>query len=701
MRQALANAVLMLVVLGQLGQVQAAGGDAASLQARLDRVEAEIVAAEDVSAIKRLQRAYGYYLDKGMWEDLSQLFTEDAVANYPAGVFIGRPSIHRHLYLNVGGGKMGEIGLREGRLYNHMNIQPVVHLDPGGKTAHGRWRAFAMFGSFGGGATWAEGVYELGYAKDGGVWKIQSLEYHAGFGASYQGGWVAPQTPRASGGTRRNLAHPPDRERKMACEGFPAACIAPFHYTNPGTTDASKVWTTSDFQASANDVDARKRAGDLVHRATLLQDEQQIENLQRSYGYYLDRAMWDQVADLFVDGGTIEMGLQGVYVGKKRIREFLDLLGPHGLTRGWMNDHVQLQTLVTVAADGRTARARSRELGMTGRHGGQGQWSEGIYENAFVKDEGVWKLASLHFYPTFISDYDKGWSKDAQPVPVASTVLPPDRPPTETYAIYPTAHIPPFHYRNPVTGQPPQYPATGPGAKLAASVPAPIKRSNTPRVKDVAAALSEAQQRVARVKDFHELDNLENAYGYYLDKNLWNDLADLFAEDGSMELAQRGVYKGRERVRAFLFKVFGRGQEGPVAGRLGNHIKMQPVITIADDGGSANIRARMLQQMSFGDRASLGGAVYENEAVKEDGRWKFKSVHALNTFTASYEGGWTKGASGGVPGPSKDFPPDGPPTLVFEMFPAVYDIPFHYANPVTGRTASPPLATGGGVVHTP
>jgi hypothetical protein len=620
------------------------------------------------------------------------LFTEDAVANYPAGVYIGRPSIHRHLYMNVGGGKMGELGLREGRIYNHMNIQPVVHLDPGGKTAQGRWRAFAMFGSFGGGATWAEGIYELGYAKDNGVWKIKSLEYHSGFGATYQTGWVAPQTPRASGGGgRRNLPHPADRERKMDCEGFPAACIAPFHYGNPGTTESGKVWTTSDFQAPAHSADARKRAGELLHRATLLQDEQLIENLQRMYGYYLDRAMWDHIADLFVDNGTIEMGQQGVYVGKKRIREFLDLLGPHGLTQGWLNDRIQLQTLVTVAADGKTAHIRSRELGMTGTHGGQSQWSEGIYENSFVKQDGVWKLKSLHFYPTFISDYDKGWGKDAQPAPVASKELPPDREPTEIYEIYPKAHIPPFHYRNPVTGQPPHYPASV-SAKLAASALAPLRRASAPRAKDAEAALAEARRRVERVKDYNELDNLENAYGYYLDKNLWNDLANLFAKDGSMELAQRGVYKGRERVRAFLLNVFGRGQEGPIEGRLGNHVKMQPVITIADDGSSAKIRSRMMQQMSFGERASLGGAVYENEAVKEDGVWKIKTVHVFNTFTANYAGGWAKSASRGVPGPSKDFPPDAPPTFVFEMFPVVYDIPFHYANPVTGRTGSPPIA---------
>src|SRR6201999_1758548 len=108
-------------------------------------------------------------------------------------------------------------------------------------------------------------------------------------------------------------------------------------------------------------------------------------------------------------------------------------------------------------------------------------------------------------------------------------------------------------------------------------------------------------------------------------------------------LAQRGIYRGQDHVRAFLLKVFGRGKEGPVAGRLGNHLQLQPVIDVAPDGKSAKIRSRMLQQMSLSSRASLGGAVYENEAVKEEGVWRFKVDHAYNTFSAAYEGGWAKG----------------------------------------------------------
>jgi len=669
---------------------------ATPLAQRIDQLAAEITAAEDIRAIKKLQRTYGYYLDKGMWTDLAEYFTDDAVANYPAGVFIGKESIRKHLYLNVGSVPVGQVGLGDNRLYNHMNIQPVVHLDPDGQSAKGRWRAFAMFGSFGGGAIWAEGVYEITYAKDNGVWKIKTLDYHSGFGAPYQSGWIAP-APAADGAPARQrgprqLAHPADRERKMECEGFPAACIAPFHYENPGTSAAGHVWTTAHGTAAgSND---RERVADLAQRASLLRDGQEIENLQRIYGYYFDRRQWDQVTDLFASDGTIEMAQQGVYVGKRRVREFLGSLGRNGLSDGVLNDHIQLQPVVDVAPDGKTARMRSRELAMTGVYQQSGQWSEGIYENDFVKQGGAWKIRSLHFYPTFISDYDKGWGKDAQPAPTVNTKLPPDRPPTQVYEIYPKAHVPPFHYVNPVTGKAPTYPSVGGPAQppALASLAGAEQHRAAPRVKNVEAALALAELQVARVKDFHELENLEGAYGYYLDKNLWNNLADLFAQDGSMELAQRGVYKGNKRVREFLFAVFGRGQEGPVAGRLGNHVQMQPVIHVADDGRTAKVRLRMMQQLSFGPRASMGASIYENEAVKENGIWKFSNVHTYNTFTANYAGGWAKGSGGGgVPGPSKELPPDGPATLVFTMFPNVYDIPYHYANPVTGRTALPTI----------
>ena len=633
-----------------------------ALEMRLDRLEAEVIRGEDVRAIQKLQRSYGYYVDQGMWDDVADLFAGDAIANYPNGVFIGKASIREHLYKNIGNGK---IGLGDGRLYIHMILQPVIHLDAGGKTAKGRWRTLALFGNFGGGASWAEGVYEFMYLKDAGVWKIQTLDYYSGFGAPYTTGWIASPSPSLVASRVRELTYPPDRPPKASCGGFPKGCIAPFHYQNPGT-----VWMAGTTFTGRGDL--RQRAADLAHRVTLLRDEQEIENLQRIYGYYVDRGMWDEVADLFAANGTLEMGLRGVYVGKSRIRKFLGVAGPR-VGDGVLNDHLQLQIVADVAPDGRTAQARSRELAMAGAYQGQGAWGEGVYENRFVKEGGVWKFQSLHFYPTFLTDYDKGWTKDAQPAPGLVADLPPDRPPTEVYEIYPKPHVPPFHYHNPVTGR-----------IVPAGAPA-----NVPKLADdLAPAVKNAERQMERIKDYHDLENLESACGYYLDKNLWNNLADLFATDGSMELAQRGVYVGRERVRGFLQAVFGRGgQEGPVEGRLSNHLHLQPVIHVSPDGQTGRIRVRLLQQMSANGRASLGAGIYENEAVKEDGVWKFRTVHTYNTFTANYQGGWARSPGQTVRGPGKDYPPDPPPTLVFAIFPHVFSIPFHYVHPVTGKQA--------------
>lgn len=224
----------------------------ARLQHELDDLDAALTRAEDVAAIRRLQRQYGFFLDKGLWEDVSALFADDARASYPAGVFIGKASIREHIWRNVGD---GSIGLKDGRVYNHMVLQPVIDVAPDGKTAKGRWRVLAMIGRLAapgddrpGQASWAGGIYENVYVKQDGVWKIKDLHYYNDFAAPYEGGWAkvapiaAPSAASAPAGEgsaavpqrgRFKLSHPADLPPDNLCPGFPAACIQPFHYTNP------------------------------------------------------------------------------------------------------------------------------------------------------------------------------------------------------------------------------------------------------------------------------------------------------------------------------------------------------------------------------------------------------------------------------------------------------------------------------------
>lgn len=196
----------------------------------------------------------------------------------------------------------------------------------------------------------------------------------------------------------------------------------------------------------------------MERRVQRLRDVDEIENLVSAYGYYLDKALWDQLADLFAEEGTIEIAQRGVYKGRESIRRSLELYGPEPLRDGHLHNHIQVQPVIHISEDGQTAHVRSRAISQLGTHGQVGVWGDGVYENTFVKQDGVWKILHDHVYTTFFSTYDEGFVDGARPAPGPSTDIPPDAPPSVVYQSFPGVYVPPFHYNNPGSGTPIEIP---------------------------------------------------------------------------------------------------------------------------------------------------------------------------------------------------------------------------------------------------
>jgi hypothetical protein len=218
------------------------------------------------------------------------------------------------------------------------------------------------------------------------------------------------------------------------------------------------VATLSPGAAQAQGIDAQIDA--LTARVEKLEGARSVKKLQRAFGYYVDRGLWNEAGDLFAADGTIEIGADGVYVGKQRIAEYLKRLhgGHDGLIYGQLNEWITLQPAVTVSKDGRTAVARWRDQGMLGQYKKHAEWRDGVYENTYVNDGGVWKIRSLHLYVNFIAPYEKGWARlkpgEGLVQSEASKAFPPDRPRTVSYKPFPDTQVPPFQAPNPVTGKP-------------------------------------------------------------------------------------------------------------------------------------------------------------------------------------------------------------------------------------------------------
>jgi len=197
----------------------------------------------------------------------------------------------------------------------------------------------------------------------------------------------------------------------------------------------------------------------LTERVERLEGARAVRKLQRAFGFYVDRGLWGEAADLFADDGTIEIGIDGVYQGKDRIREYLRRLhgGQEGLIYGQLNEWVTLQPAIAVAADGMSATARWRDHGMLGQYTSHAEWRDGIYENTYVREGGVWKIKSLHLYVNFVAPYERGWARlrgsEGLAQSEASKAFPPDRGPTESYDPFPAVQLPGFQARHPVTGR--------------------------------------------------------------------------------------------------------------------------------------------------------------------------------------------------------------------------------------------------------
>src|SRR5580658_4006576 len=624
------------------------------------QLEQQATQLADIEAVKRLQRAYGYYLDRSDWDNIVDLLTDDATMEYgPAGVFVGKAHARALLYA-IGYGKRG---LRPQQLREHVQLQPVINIAPDGQSAKGRWRAIVLLGQFHEYARWQTGPYECEYRKEHGVWKISKLHWVETFTVPVAGGWKTKMTQ--SNVADRKLPAP-DRPTSFVYDAWPAVSLPPYHYAGAEAIPPLHPAPVAMVKLSASE--AAQRIAHLKWQVDRLDDQRQIEILQRTYGYYVDKNLWEQIADMYTEDGTLEIGGRGVYVGRARVLQYLRWLGKP--QDGKLYDHTQIQPIVDVSPDGKVAKGRWRALVFGGAVGGTSVLGDCIYENEYRKENGVWKIAKLHAYFEMYSTLEQGWAEFATPNTRPEKTLPPDLPPTSVYDMYPGTLVAPLHYANPVTGKAvfPATPAVLPAASAAT---------------DLTAQLARLQERLRRLEDTEAVENLQNAYGFYLDKWQWDAATALFAEQGTLELAQRGVYVGRARIRASLEDAF--GAQGLHQGEVSDHAFYQPVIHIADDGRSANMRVRELSILGkYGEAAYIGGGTRENQYVKENGVWRIKSDHLYLTFLADYAKGWSHGALP-APGPSRTLPPDRPPTVNYMPFPAFQRLPFHYPTPVTGK----------------
>jgi hypothetical protein len=203
------------------------------------------------------------------------------------------------------------------------------------------------------------------------------------------------------------------------------------------------------------------RLKELEKEVATLRDIEDIQRLQKSYGYYLQNWMYEEIIDLFCDGPDAMLSIMaGIFQGKEGLRRYFVSLKDMGMNPEFLHQSMQLSGIVDVKVDGNTAEGRWYAMGAIALPMGDGVRAialNGIYTSLYIKESGKWKIKELIFDPIFMVAPEEGWVKKERIAAIGSgskrhQSVKPDKP-RDTDPRYPSGYIVPFHFKHPVTGK--------------------------------------------------------------------------------------------------------------------------------------------------------------------------------------------------------------------------------------------------------
>jgi hypothetical protein len=167
------------------------------MEARIKALETQVKAQtkqlqvlEDIEALKKLQKAYGYYVEHMMYQEIGDCFSDspEVVLNWLEGQYLGKEGVKKYF----------EFMKTAPPAFQHqvMQIAGIVDIEPNGKRAKGRWYAFGgIFIPRDGQIrrSFVGGIYENEYIKEEGVWKILKIKWVIPYAIRIADGWATPE----------------------------------------------------------------------------------------------------------------------------------------------------------------------------------------------------------------------------------------------------------------------------------------------------------------------------------------------------------------------------------------------------------------------------------------------------------------------------------------------------------------------------
>ncbi len=151
------------------------------------------------------------------------------------------------------------------------------------------------------------------------------------------------------------------------------------------------------------------------------------------------------------------------------------------------------------------------------------------------------------------------------------------------------------------------------------------------------------EERIQILEDIESIKKLKASYCYWADAGTAGDasamerLVDHFTDDEPWaDFGAFGLHKGKEAVGAFYKEVV------PSTLSYSAHMVANPVIEVAGDRAKGRWYVDVPCTLRGAERALWLQAKYDEEYVREGGKWKWQSITAKFDFISPFDEGWVK-----------------------------------------------------------
>ena len=153
---------------------------------------------------------------------------------------------------------------------------------------------------------------------------------------------------------------------------------------------------------------------------------------------------------------------------------------------------------------------------------------------------------------------------------------------------------------------------------------------------DIIGKLEDLESRIRAVEDADAIRNLKARYAELCDDDYNPDgIAALFVDDAVWESGPLGRFEGKESIRDFF-----RGASEIFTFAI--HYSLNPQIEVTGDTARARWYLFMPCTVGDGDQAMWRAGIDEEEYVRVDGHWMFKSKKSTGIFNTPFDSGWAK-----------------------------------------------------------